>query len=135
MFRVLFLNSSEKVAERIMAVKMIFQMSPKRTDNSGWRKTVINKQIKRIILFLVSLFCVIMDLIQTLYVIVCFWVSKLVISCQNHKSNNLNSHYIYRICYKNAKKGKPSKISLPFLENDITDFLPASELKIHSRYQ
>jgi len=27
MFRVLFLNSSEKVPERIMAVKMIFKMS------------------------------------------------------------------------------------------------------------
>jgi hypothetical protein len=72
MFRVLFLNSSEKVPERIMTVKMIFQISPKWTDNSGWRRTDINKQIKRIILFLVSLFCVIMDLIRKLYVIVCF---------------------------------------------------------------
>jgi len=28
MFRVLFLNSSEKVPERIMTEKLIFQMSP-----------------------------------------------------------------------------------------------------------
>jgi hypothetical protein len=26
-------------------------------------------------------------------------------------------------------------MDLPFLKNDITDFLPAPELKIHSRYQ
>ena len=109
MFRVLFLNSSAKVPERIMAVKMIFEMSPRWTDNSGWKRTAINKQIKRIKLFMVSLFCGIMDLIQTLYVIVCFYVSKPVFSCQKHNLKWLYLYCIYLISYKIAKKANPMK--------------------------
>ena len=60
-----------------MAVKMISKMNLRWTDNNGKKKTTINKQIKRIKLFLVSSFCIIMDLIQTLYIIVCFNVSNL----------------------------------------------------------
>jgi hypothetical protein len=44
-----------------------------------------------------------------------------VISCQNNNPKAVRADYIYRISYKNAKNGKPSEISLPFLENDITD--------------
>ena len=115
-----------------MAVKMIFEMSPKWTDNSGWKRTVINKQIKRIILFLWSLFCVIMDLIQTLYVIVCFWVSKLVISCQNNKFRSIDSDYIYRISYKNAKKANPRKWICPILKTISQILNPLSRCWIHS---
>jgi len=32
---------------------------------------------------------------------VCGWLQ---ISCQNQRSKHLNFNYIYRICYKNAKK-------------------------------
>jgi hypothetical protein len=34
---------------------------------------------------------------------------------------------------QNYKKGKSPKKDLPLLKNDITDFLPVPELKIHSR--
>jgi hypothetical protein len=36
------------------------------------------------------------------------------------------------ISYRNAKKATTGKRIYPF-ENDITDFFPASELKIHCR--
>jgi hypothetical protein len=72
MFRVLFLNSSEKVPERIMAVKITSLSSTLLADNIGKNRMIINRQIRRIMLFLIKFFCVIMDLIQTLYVIVCF---------------------------------------------------------------
>ena len=56
------------------------------------------------------------------------------ISCQNHRSKHLNSHYIYRICYKNAKKGKPSKKVYP-IEKTISQVLnPPLGCWIHSRY-
>ena len=48
----------------------------------------------------------------------CF--SRLVLSCQKHNLESILTDCIYRICYKNAKNGKPSEINLPFLENDIT---------------
>ena len=41
---------------------------------------------------------------------------------------HLNSKYIYLISYKNAKNGKPSEISLPFLENDITGSEPTVKM-------
>ena len=46
--------------------------------------------------------------------------SAWTLSCQNQRSKHFNCHYIYRICYKNAKKGKPDEMDLPFLKNDIT---------------
>jgi len=46
--------------------------------------------------------------------------SEIQISCHKHKFKHLNDHYIYRICYKIAKKGKPFKKDLPLLKNDIT---------------
>ena len=33
---------------------------------------------------------------------------KLVLSCHKHRSKHFNFHYIYRICYKNAKKAEPN---------------------------
>jgi hypothetical protein len=41
-----------------------------------------------------------------------------------HRFEYLHFQYIYPISYRNAKKGKPSEISLPFLENDITTSEP-----------
>jgi len=38
------------------------------------------------------------------------------ISCHKHRFKHLNFNYIYRICYKNAKKGKPNKTDLPYLK-------------------
>ena len=58
---------------------------------------------------MVSLFCGIMDLIQTLYVIVCFYVSKPVFSCQKHNLNPILADYLYPISYKIAKKANPMK--------------------------
>jgi hypothetical protein len=60
-------------------------------------------------------------------------LSKLVISCQNNNLKSVYADYIYRICYKNAKNGKPSEKSLPLLKNDITGSEPISKLGIHSR--
>jgi hypothetical protein len=51
-----------------------------------------------------------------------------VLSCQKQKLKHLNSKYTYRICYKNAKNGKPSEKSLPFLENDITGSEPTVKI-------
>jgi len=49
-------------------------------------------------------------------------ISRLVLSCQNHKSKHLNFNYIYRICYKNAKKANPMKWICPF-EKTISQVL------------
>jgi len=46
----------------------------------------------------------------------------LQIPCQNRKFKHFNFQYIYRICYKNAKKGKPGEMDFPLFKNDITDF-------------
>ena len=51
------------------------------------------------------------------------------ISCHKHNLKPFLADYIY---HKN-EKGKPGEMDLPLLKNDITDFLPAPELKIHSR--
>ena len=82
---------------------------------------------------MVSLFCGIMDLIQTLYVIVCFYVSKPVFSCHKHKFKNLNCQYIYPISYKIAKKANPAKRIYPYWKT-ISQLLKATfRFKIHSR--
>jgi hypothetical protein len=43
-----------------------------------------------------------------------FRKEKLVISCHTHKFKHLNFNYIYRICYKNAKKANPLKWVCPY---------------------
>jgi len=35
------------------------------------------------------------------------------IQCQTNNLKQVYTNYTYRICYKNAKKGKPSKKDLP----------------------
>ena len=55
----------------------------------------------------------------------CFFLG---ISCQNHRSKHLNCHYIYRISYKIAKKGKSSEMNLPLLKNDITGSEPTFKM-------
>ena len=44
-------------------------------------------------------------------------VFKFQIPCQNSNPRLINFDYIYRICYKNAKKGRTPKTELPFLKN------------------
>ena len=51
----------------------------------------------------------------------CF--SRLVLSCQNQRSNHLNFQYIYLISYRNAKKANSIKWICPFLKNDNTTIL------------
>ena len=62
-------------------------------------------------------------------------LQKLHVSCQKHNLKPFLSDYIYRICYKNAKKGKPEKNDLPLLKNDITGSDPTLKttdtLQIH----
>jgi hypothetical protein len=53
---------------------------------------------------------------------------KRVISCQKHNLNPILAHYIYRISYKNAKKGKPDEMDLPLLKNDITGSEPSVKI-------
>ena len=57
--RVFFAKSSEYVPERMMAVKMMSLMSNRCFDKVGYKKIVRTKQIRRMILFLVNCFCVI----------------------------------------------------------------------------
>jgi hypothetical protein len=57
-----------------------------------------------------------------------------VIPCHKHRSKHLNFNYIYLISYKIAKR-QTLLNGFALFENDITDFLPAPEIKIHSRYQ
>jgi len=38
---------------------------------------------------------------------------KRVVSCHKHNLKWLNFDYIYRICYKNAKKANPRKMICP----------------------
>jgi len=57
--------------------------------------------------------------------------SNVVLSCQNTNPKLFRADYIYLISYKIAKKANPMKW-ICLLKNDITDFSPAPELKIHS---
>jgi hypothetical protein len=57
-----------------------------------------------------------------------------VISCHKHRFKHIIFNYIYLISYKNAKKVNSRKRICPY-KNDITDYFPASKLKIHCRYQ
>ena len=69
------------------------------------------------------------------------WHSRNSLSRLRYHLKNLAIRILYNsplITYivKSIKKqkGKPSEMDLPFLKNDITDFFPAPELKIHSKY-
>jgi len=58
------------------------------------------------------------------------FISKLQIPCQNNKFRSIDSDYIYRISYKNAKKANPVKWICP-IEKTISQ--PLNRLQ-YSRY-
>ena len=58
-----------------------------------------------------------------------------MISCQKHKSNNLNFKYIYRISYKIAKKANPQKKICPIEKTISQQFFIDMILVFYSRNQ
>jgi len=65
----------------------------------------------------------------------CYILSiKATMVCQNNNQKLVRADYIYRIISSKKQKGKPSKMDLPLLENDITGSELVSKLKIYSRY-
>ncbi len=56
-----FLKSRENVPKRMIAVKMTSLANARWEDKSGKKRMIINRQIRRIMLFLVKCFGVIMN--------------------------------------------------------------------------